>query len=559
MKRIMNLATLMLVSLLFAAQAFALKPDFKSVRDYHNQEIDLLLKDYTLEESLTIRVELTRKEGELKEQEIVSLPGLYQKTGQASDRDIQNVLNLYERKIVFIKKREISNEEMELVQASLKERLFLPEDTVYTNLDNIPKLDSAVKNLKSDFIFGAYKTLIRNGQFLWILIFSIGFIVALWVLAKVWKSKSEGGGEFTISGGGAQPQADHDHQRSEDNNKGPASISLNSSEFETFNFLSFCQNMNEAYRKIPGATSHVLWQYLPDLQTQIQFYEIIRIQNQISADILKASFEVLDKVFDFENRASKNHSHKRARGFSKEDLSVISVELARLKFIEPHAGLERCYQEIYPKCADHLSPVFEQGMADHHIALYKMFKDDFMNLISSKSDDARVLSKIDDLLTFDPNDDHATDEQYSKFAQFLKDANFAKDTSGGKRSVNSKVVQMIYGLPEAELLKVEAMKNNEDLKSEIPCFSWIDSSEAKSYRDFLVDLSGAEMKYLFDFDNKFEQATQTMDERTQFRIKERISKEENMVLNWKEFRQKIKRHYNYESAGAHENKTSKAS
>lgn len=555
----MNLATLMLVSLLFAAQAFALKPDFKSVRDYHNQEIDLLLKDYTLEESLTIRVELTRKEGELKEQEIVSLPGLYQKTGQASDRDIQNVLNLYERKIVFIKKREISNEEMELVQASLKERLFLPEDTVYTNLDNIPKLDSAVKNLKSDFIFGAYKTLIRNGQFLWILIFSIGFIVALWVLAKVWKSKSEGGGEFTISGGGAQPQADHDHQRSEDNNKGPASISLNSSEFETFNFLSFCQNMNEAYRKIPGATSHVLWQYLPDLQTQIQFYEIIRIQNQISADILKASFEVLDKVFDFENRASKNHSHKRARGFSKEDLSVISVELARLKFIEPHAGLERCYQEIYPKCADHLSPVFEQGMADHHIALYKMFKDDFMNLISSKSDDARVLSKIDDLLTFDPNDDHATDEQYSKFAQFLKDANFAKDTSGGKRSVNSKVVQMIYGLPEAELLKVEAMKNNEDLKSEIPCFSWIDSSEAKSYRDFLVDLSGAEMKYLFDFDNKFEQATQTMDERTQFRIKERISKEENMVLNWKEFRQKIKRHYNYESAGAHENKTSKAS
>lgn len=555
----MNLATLMLVSLLFAAQAFALKPDFKSVRDYHNQEIDLLLKDYTLEESLTIRVELTRKEGELKEQEIVSLPGLYQKTGQASDRDIQNVLNLYERKIVFIKKREISNEEMELVQASLKERLFLPEDTVYTNLDNIPKLDSAVKNLKSDFIFGAYKTLIRNGQFLWILIFSIGFIVALWVLAKVWKSKSEGGGEFTISGGGAQPQADHDHQRSEDNNKGPASISLNSSEFETFNFLSFCQNMNEAYRKIPGATSHVLWQYLPDLQTQIQFYEIIRIQNQISADILKASFEVLDKVFDFENRASKNHSHKRARGFSKEDLSVISVELARLKFIEPHAGLERCYQEIYPKCADHLSPVFEQGMADHHIALYKMFKDEFMNLISSKSDDARVLSKIDDLLTFDPNDDHATDEQYSKFAQFLKDANFAKDTSGGKRSVNSKVVQMIYGLPEAELLKVEAMKNNEDLKSEIPCFSWIDSSEAKSYRDFLVDLSGAEMKYLFDFDNKFEQATQTMDERTQFRIKERISKEENMVLNWKEFRQKIKRHYNYESAGAHENKTSKAS
>lgn len=539
--------------LLFSIQALAIKADFNSVKEYHRQEIDLLLKDYTLEESLTIRVELNRKKDvELKEQEIVSLPGLYQKTGEATDESLENVLNLYERKFVFIKKREIAEEEMNLVKSSLSERLFLPEDTVFTTLDNTPKLDTAVKNIKSDFFFGAYKTLIKNGQFLWILIFSIGFIVALWVLAKVWKNKSdEAGGEFTISGGGL-PQADDQDHQSKKNDQAGASISLDSAEFETFNFLSLCQNINDAYDKAPGATSQILWQRLPDLQTQIQFYEIIRIQHQIAEDALNGTFEVLDKVFSFKERASKNHGRKKAKGFNKEDLSFISVELARLKFIDPDKNLEKCLTALYPKNADHIHVLFAQGMNDHHIVLYKIFKDEFMSFMSSKNDSS-VLSKIDDLLTFDPEQDMPEETRLHSFAQFLEQSELSKDAHKAKRGVNAKVVHMIYGLPETELMQVEAMKNNEDLKTEVPCFSWINTEDGKSLKEFYASLSGPELKYLLDFDNKFTGALSSMDERMQFRVKERITKEEHMKINWREFRNKIKKHYAYEGARANEN------
>lgn len=551
--KILGLGFILSAVFAFATQAYALKPDFQSVRDYHNQEIELLLKDYTLEDSLTIRVELIRKDGELKEQEVVNLPGLYQKTGEPNDRGIENVLNLYERKFVLIKKREISEQELELVKSSLKERLFLPDNVVYTTLDNIPKLDSAVKNLKSDFVFGAYQTLIKNGQFLWILIFSIGFIVALWVLAKAWKSKSENGlgGELTISGGGfpqgdSATRADHD-DRSHGSGGPGGSISLNSTEFETFNFESLCQNISESFVKAPGSTSHVLWQYLPDLQTQIQFYEILRIQKNVDKALLGKVLDISNKVFAFEERASKKQASRRSRGFTKEDLSAISVELAKQKFITPNASYEKCLTAVYPAVADDLRNLFVQGLDGHHAVLYKLFKDEFMNFLSIKNDSS-ILEKINDLLTFDPESDHASDEQYQSFAQFVSSTDWATAQASDHKAVNAKVVQMIYNLPESELLQVEAMKSREDLRSEIPCFEWINLADHKLLKDFYANLSGPELKYLFDFDKKYNDALLALDDRIQFRVKERMSNEENMKLVWKDFRNKIKRFYSYSSS-----------
>lgn len=544
------------------SHAYALKPDFQSVRDYHNQEIDQLLKDYTLEESLTIRVELIRKDAELKEQEIVNLPGLYQKTGEPNDKSIENVLNLYERKFVLIKKREVSDKEIELVKSSLKERLFLPDDVVYTTLDNIPKLDNAVKNLKSDFFFGAYETLIKNGQFLWILIFSIGFIVAVWVLAKAWKSRSESGlnGELTINGAGLgaglDGQAKHEESTQIDN--ALQNISQNNADLETFNFESLCQNINDSFSKSPGSASHIMWHCLQDLRTQIQFYEVLRIQKNIDEATLSKTLEIVNKVFAFEDRASKKQNSRRAKGFSKEDLSMISVELAKLKFITPNASFEKCLSAVYPAVADDLRHIFVQGLdAGHHTVLYKLFKDEFMNFLSIKNDPS-VLVKINDLLTFDPEADHAKDAEYEAFAQFVSETDWSAVDSSDKRSVNFKIVQLIYNLPEAELLQVEAMKTNEELRSEIPCFAWINLEDLKLLKDFYANLSGPELKYLFDFDPKFNHSLNSLDDRIQFRVKERMKNEESMKLVWKEFRNKIKRYYSYQNAGAHEN-ISKAS
>ena len=155
-----SLKYLALLGLFVSVQAFGLKADINTVKAYHNDEINQLLTDYTLEDSLNIRVELKRKDTKLTEQEIVSIPGLYQKTGEFSEVDLGKVLNLYDRKIVLIQKRQVSNEEMDLVKSSLKDRLYLPEDVQYTVLDDTPKIQEAVSNISNDFFFGAYVTLI---------------------------------------------------------------------------------------------------------------------------------------------------------------------------------------------------------------------------------------------------------------------------------------------------------------------------------------------------------------------------------------------------------------
>ncbi|MGH1467262.1 MAG: hypothetical protein ACRBBP_00060 [Bdellovibrionales bacterium] len=539
------------------SNAYAIKADYETISKYHKVEIEQLLKDYTLEDSITIRVELKRQDAKLDAESVVSLPGLYQKTGDAHDSKIENVLNLYERKVVFIQKREVSEEEMALVKSSLKERLFLPEDTVFTVLDDTPKLDDAVSNMKSDFVFGAYNTLIKNGQFLWILIFSIGFIIALWVLAKVWKAKSEGGGEISMSGGGGGAAEAVQAQKEDGDSGSGSSISLNSSEFETFNFGSLCQNINDAYKKAPGSTANILWAHMSDLQTQIQFYEIIRIQNQISESILNETYEVIDKVYDFEKRASNARASRRAKGFDKNTLSTISVELARLRYTQPNTLIEESFSAMYPAKADNLDAVFKNGLDSHYIVLYKLFKDQFMGFVS-ESTDANVLDKINDLLMFDPLTDDATDEQYKNFVSFLNAESF-ESAGEEKKSVNSKVVHMIYGLSEEELGRVDAMKNNEELRAEIPCMSWIDLSDANKLKSFIINLSGAEITCFKAHDASHEEAMGLLDERTQFRIQEKVAQDKETTVNWRSFRNKIKQIYSYEGAQNHDETISKAS
>ncbi len=550
--------TVLVLALLFfiLSNAFGIKSDYETVSKYHKIEIEQLLKDYTLEDSLTIRIELKRQDSKLDEELIVNLPGLYQKTGNAHDSKIQNVLNLYERKVVFIQKREISKEEMALVKSSLKERLFLPEDTAFTVLDDTPKLGDAVNNIKSDFIFGAYKTLVKNGQFLWILIFSIGFIVALWFLARVWKSRSEGDGEVTMSGGGEGIQVAQTQRENNELENG-TDISLNSHEFETFNFGSLCQNINDAYKKSPGSTAHILWAHMPDLQTQIQFYEIIRIQNQISEIILNETYKVIHEVYNFEKRASSVLHNQRSKGFNKNTLSVISVALARLRYAKPHALVEEAFSAMYPTKADNLSEVFKNGLNEHYIVLYKLFKDQFMNFVS-ESTDSNVLDKINDLLMFDPLRDHATDKQYKSFVNFLNADSF-KVSGTEKKSVNAKVVHMIYGLSEGELSKVDAMKSNDVLRAEIPCMSWIDLEDITKLKVFLTNLSGSEIKWFKEHSIDHKEAINLLDERTQFRIQEKISKNKETNINWRVFRNKIKKVYSYKGAQNYDETIFKAS
>lgn len=150
---------------------------------------------------------------------------------------------------------------------------------------------------------------------------------------------------------------------------------------------------------------------------------------------------------------------------------------------------------------------------------------------------------------FDPETDHASDEQYAAFAKFLNETSFdnAKDE---KKAVNSKIVHMIYGLSEEELGRVDAMKNNEDLRAEIPCMSWVNLEDAAKLKSFIISLNGPEIKAFFDHDTKHEEASKGLDERTQFRIQEKINQGKGANVNWRLFRNKIKQNYSYQSEQA---------
>lgn len=541
--------------MLFSHSAFAIKSDFQTVKQYHDQEIEQLIKDYTLEEALTIRMEIKKKEGsKLGEPEVVNLPGIYQKSD--SGEDIEKVFNMYERKFVFIKKREITEQELDLVKKSLTERLFLPADTSFTTIENMTNVDNAVKNIKADFLMGAYKTLIQGGQFLWILIFSIGFILALYILAKVWKSKSDSGGEMTLSGGGAGAgNANGDSQTSiESATSHGDNLGNTLTDLETFNFKSLCQNLNQAYESSPGSTAHLLWQSLPGMQTQIQFVETIKIQTNVAADVLEQSLKILDQVFDFKSR-SGNKDKKRAIALNKNILSQFSVDLAKLSYSEKDENIEKCFAKIYPSKADHLSLVFKSAMNDHSLTLYKLFKDQYMNFISSQSDN-NMVSKLNDLVTFDPDVDEVPVEKLNAFVQFLDQFKVDEQNISKEKSVNSKVVEMMCSLSENELDKVDALKSNEQLKAEVPTFNWIQLTDTKVLKDFFAELNAAELKTVLDYNEDFNKSIGSFDERTQFRIKEKIAKSDAHSVNWKVLRGKIKNYYKYEANNGNQEKKS---
>ncbi len=558
---------------MMASQAFALKADFESVRKFHDKEVEQLLKDYTLEQSLTIRMELKRKDQELKDQKIVDIPGLYQKTGEADDRGLENILNLYERRVVIIKKREVSEKEIDLVKQALMERLFLPKETSFTTLDNIPTLDSAVKNLKYDFLFGAYETLIRGGQFLWIIIFSIGFVFAMWFLAKVWKAKTVGGGEGGAGAGGAGGGAGIGSSSSGDNH-GDAETNIqadefgigkeininakNSKAFETLNFESLCLNIENSFKALPGSTTFTLWSNFPDLYTQIQFYELIKIQNQVPENIRTATYKILDQVFDFKNRASKLPRSRKPKGLSQESLADLSIELARQKFMAPHDLYEKSILAIYPKYADGLEFVFDKLYLSHHLVLYKLYKEQFINYIAKiKTDD--VMKKIDELIVFDPILSHPSDSNYKAFVDASAKLNLDDDKKNQNSGINPKMLAMVYQMPETDLDKIETMKTNEALRAQVPTFGWILLEDLKLLKDFFSNLSGPEMKYLIEFDAKFKEAMNKLDERALFRFNERMSKETHMTLDWRNFRDKIKKYYTYNPAGSNVQDVAKAS
>jgi len=534
---------LTLLGLFVASQAFALKADLESVKAYHQDEIQQLLKDYTLEDSLNIRVELKRKDAKLSEEEVVNIPGLYQKTGEFNEADLGKVLNLYERKVVLIKKRIISDEELNLVRTSLNDRLYLPEDVSYTMLDDVPKVSEAVSNLGNDFVFGAYATLVKKGQFLWIIIFSLGFILALWILAKVWKSKSESAGgasELSMSGAGAGDTA-KDNSSSKDDDYSYANASGSSdSDLETFNFRSLCSNLLEAHSQAPGSTAQVLWAQIPDFKSQLQFCEIIKIQK----DIPEQAHTILDSVFSFKSR-SGNTSAQRSKGFNKNTLSNISVELAKIKFSDAHQQVEKVLSEIYPNCADHTSELYSKGMENHYLVLYKIFKDDFMNHMSSDASGS-ILGKINDLLTFDPETDHPSDSEYQAFNSFLKESKFGGKIEGQK-SVNNKVVQMLYKLSEADLENVKALKESDELKAMVPRVSWVKSEDAGTLKSFLTNLDSNELQLFLVDNDSFSSAISALDDRTQFRLKEKSNKGDRELIDWSNLRGKIKMFYSYES------------
>jgi hypothetical protein len=293
----------------------------------------------------------------------------------------------------------------------------------------------------------------------------------------------------------------------------------------------------------------LLWKILPDLYTQIEFYELIRIQNQVPEKVRLETYKILDSIFDFKLRAAKSSASVRSKGLNQDSISKLSIELARQKFIVPNEMYENAILAVYPKNADDLDLVFEKAYVEHHLVLFKVFKDKFLNFLSkNKTDD--VMKKIDELISFDPEISHPESSFYKAFSDYVSKLNLAEDKDNHKMIINSKMLNMIYEMPESDLSKIENLKTNDNLRSKIPTFDWVDLEDMKMLKDFFSNLSGPQIKYFIEFDPKFNDAMNKLDERALFRFNERMKTEANMALDWRSFRDKIKKCYTYKSAGS---------
>jgi len=77
--------------------------------------------------------------------------------------------------------------------------------------------------------------------------------------------------------------------------------------------------------------------------------------------------------------------------------------------------------------------------------------------------------------------------------------------------------------------------------------SWINVEDAMKFKAFMISLTGPETKCFLEHDKSHEEALATLDERTQFRVQEKINQAKGSSVNWRQMRNKIKKHYSYQS------------
>ena len=546
------------------------------VNAFHDYEIKKILKDYTLEKSLNITYEITLKEGVNTEdftKKIYDLPGIFQEVSdkeKSSRGKIIKILASFERDIIIIEKRKISDSERTLVEAALVKSLYLPEGYQFRYVDESGIIGDKARNIVADFLSGAYSTLIAEGQLLWLFFLGIGVICAIFISSKIvrtskndgYMSSSGSSGHFSSSGpsggaslalGGSDKLDDLDlNSRSVSSsskqwgNNDAVGASRDDVGFDVFSFNVFAENILRAYEKYPGVSRKILWSYFPKGKAQLYAVEVISGQEKHIKNCEKL-LSCLNECFDLQGRQVDCRENTVLA--SMKHFAELSFEMLHLVNTPPRLiQHDALFQKIFPQYGDHFLEMMELGAEEHVDAFMTLFPEKFLKFLeTSKQMSSGMLAKLGSYAFADEERYKLDKSVLTQFEHFLNNLDFSKNTDKDK-SLDSRVLNIALNSTEKNLKGfMETVKDSYgEVVEKIPMWSWIKTTSKNTLRQFFIELTDEECTFLNKDCVNFKDLISHLDDRGRFRVSEKLSHNSSIEnINIRGIRLKVAKYFPY--------------
>lgn len=511
---------------------------FNMVKEFHQDRVSVIKRNYGLENDLDISILIVPKEmktlNAFRSNRKIKLPGILLGGIEAERNpatigmyEIISDLKNYKREVTVIKKRTVSDEEVQALILSLKEHLSLRPDEIVRVEDRTFKFDQAMKNWKSDFKESLYQGTFKSSIWAWvpITLIVIGFISLLfsWALKSGFKTLGRSIEKVDLKGD-SQERGGLDNQK-DLNYSSEFEEALSSNEAETV----YEADPKRAYQKFVSLFNKskyelykILWTSLPTQGLQISFFEMI--SQSLDEEEERAFKKIYFEAFKLDNGSL--FSSSKIEKISPNIMAKINKSVSMAEMSEPVLIRERALAAIYPKFGKTVKSIVENSIESFFEVTFYLFPELVVNLVKEKPSLSDVVSrKLPAFLSKPSSERMPSSQNIQEFAEHVEtNQGFVKDDVA--TDIGEHAMSLLSIMPDSEIFgsQFQNLGGFKSLKKIIPSVDWITDANLQTLRRFLIQLSVEEIGYLkrehFDFNGLIA----NLDERALMRVNESVNR-----------------------------------
>ncbi len=533
--------TFLLVMIIFFTNiVFAQPVPFEKIQDFHNDRVEVIKKNYGLEEDVDVSVLLSLNEMKslnvFSKKQSIKLPGLLL-GGIQVERDPATIgmfeiisdLSNYKREVTVVKKKQVSDEEIQALILSLKEHLSLrPDETVRVE-DKSFKFDVAMKDWKTDLKKSLYESTFKSAAWTWVpvvlfVLSLLGFILS-WALKSGLKTLGKsienvdfsgdsigaGGGVSNLSGDGLSDDAEFEEE-----------VVVTSDPMFEADPIRIYQKFTSLYLKSKYELCRILWSHLPTPSLQFMFYQImIQDFNESEETEFKSMYF---SIFKIEN--GFDLSDIKAEELNSGVISQINKGISIAEMSEPVLVRERALAAIYPQYAGNLKIIIEKSLDSFFDVVFYLFPDEVVSVVKTKPYLSEVVSKrLPEILSLPSSSRIPTTERVQSFAELLEE-NEGFDNETANNDVSTQAMKLLISLNDSDLFNNQFLNTDsfKSIRDKIPSVNWVTDENPQVLRRFLTQLSVEEIGYMNSEHMDFRGLLDSLDSRAVIRIEESINR-----------------------------------